>query len=66
MKLNDRELEMGVAGTKNSWHQEFKVGGVSKSVLLPSKANFALYYYWGNKGAFYRGRGGVPMFEFYY
>jgi len=24
MKLNDRELEMGVAGTKNSWHQEFK------------------------------------------
>jgi len=24
MKLNERELEMGVAGTKNSWHQEFK------------------------------------------
>jgi len=25
MKINDRELEMGVAGTKNSWHQEYKV-----------------------------------------
>ena len=23
MKINDRELEMGVAGTKNSWHQEY-------------------------------------------
>ena len=29
MKLNERELEMGVAGTKNSWHQEFKVGEIS-------------------------------------
>ncbi len=27
MKINDRELEMGVAGTKNSWHQEYKVTG---------------------------------------
>jgi hypothetical protein len=25
MKINDRELEMGIAGTKNSWHQEYKV-----------------------------------------
>lgn len=25
MKLNERELEMGLAGTKNSWHQEYKV-----------------------------------------
>merc|ERR1719167_541860 len=24
MKLNDRELEMGLAGTKNSWHMEYK------------------------------------------
>eukprot|EP00088_Acartia_fossae_P057408 TRINITY_DN6697_c0_g1_i12.p1 TRINITY_DN6697_c0_g1~~TRINITY_DN6697_c0_g1_i12.p1 ORF type:complete len:292 (-),score=74.05 TRINITY_DN6697_c0_g1_i12:177-1052(-) len=24
MKLNDREIELGVAGTKNSWHQEYK------------------------------------------
>jgi len=24
MKINDRELEMGVAGTKHSWHQEYK------------------------------------------
>jgi len=24
MKLNERELEMGLAGTKNSWHQEYK------------------------------------------
>ena len=25
MKMNDRELELGVAGTKNSWHNEYKV-----------------------------------------
>lgn len=24
LKMNDRELEMGIAGTKNSWHQEYK------------------------------------------
>jgi len=24
MKMNDRELELGVAGTKNSWHNEYK------------------------------------------
>jgi len=24
MKMNDRELELGVAGTKNSWHSEYK------------------------------------------
>ena len=23
-KMNDRELEMGLAGTKNSWHAEVK------------------------------------------
>jgi len=24
IKMNDRELEMGISGTKNSWHQEYK------------------------------------------
>jgi len=24
MAINDRELDMGIAGTKNSWHQEYK------------------------------------------
>jgi len=24
LKLNDRELELGIAGTKSSWHQEYK------------------------------------------
>ena len=24
IKMNDRELEMGVSGTKNSWHMEYK------------------------------------------
>lgn len=24
LKMNERELEMGVSGTKNSWHQEYK------------------------------------------
>ena len=23
-KINDRELEMGIAGTKSSWHWEYK------------------------------------------
>ena len=23
-KMNERELEMGISGTKNSWHQEYK------------------------------------------
>lgn len=23
-KMNDRELEMGIAGTKQSWHWEYK------------------------------------------
>jgi hypothetical protein len=34
MKINDRELEMGVAGTKNSWHQEYKVTGVLSHLLF--------------------------------
>lgn len=25
LKMNDRELEMGLAGTSNSWHKEYKV-----------------------------------------
>ena len=24
VKINEKELEMGLAGTKNSWHQEYK------------------------------------------
>lgn len=24
LKMNDRELEAGVAGTKNSWHQQYR------------------------------------------
>jgi hypothetical protein len=34
MKINDRELEMGVAGTKNSWHQEYKVTGLFLTFCL--------------------------------
>jgi hypothetical protein len=33
MKMNDRELEMGVAGTKNSWHQEYKVSATVPTSL---------------------------------
>jgi hypothetical protein len=37
MKINDRELEMGVAGTKNSWHQEYKVIGLFLTYCLNKK-----------------------------
>ena len=34
MKINDQELEMGVAGTKNSWHQEYKVSDLPVPVNI--------------------------------